>query len=362
MLSFLSAPRLFVINFTLFSVVTAILAIPVFVLAFVRLILPFGPVLSFVDRINQAVFYLWISNNAFLMWLTNRIKWDIQGADIEKIKGSCFIISNHVTWTDIVMLGQIYRGKIPITKFFLKHSLIYIPILGQACYSLGMPFLRRYSRNELLKNPKLKTKDIDATRTACQNLLQHPSTLVNFVEGTRFTPEKAKAQQSQYRHLMPPKAASLAIALGLIGPHIDCLLNTTLVYPGKHKGSIFMEMLCGRLKHVIARVEVMDKETINAHMVGDYLQDKQFKHTFTMYLRQLWQRKDDLIESLLQQNGYAASTSDASASTDAGDTNTDAAAAATTSDAQATEPEAKEKSTQQEKEPLSAPNRITASI
>ena len=123
-----------------------------------------------------------------------------------------------------------------------------------------------------------------------------------------------------------------------------------------------MEMLCGRLKHVIARVEVMDKETINAHMVGDYLQDKQFKHTFTMYLRQLWQRKDDLIESLLQQNGYAASTSDASASTDAGDTNTDAAAAATTSDAQATEPEAKEKSTQQEKEPLSAPNRITASI
>lgn len=360
MLSFLPAPLLFVINFTLISVVTAILAIPVFVLAFVRLILPFGPVLSFVDRINQAVFYLWISNNAFLMWLTNRIQWDIQGADIEKIKGSCFIISNHVTWTDIVMLGQIYRGKIPITKFFLKHSLIYIPILGQACYSLGMPFLRRYSRNELLKNPKLKTKDIDATRKACQNLLQHPSTLVNFVEGTRFTPEKAKAQQSQYRHLMPPKAASLAIALGLIGPHIDCLLNTTLVYPGEHKGSIFMEMLCGRLKHVIARVEVMDKETINAHMVGDYLQDKQFKHTFTMYLRQLWQRKDDLIESLLQQNGYAASTPDANTSADTNDIESSTAApavdASTTADVPATEAEAKatkKKSTQQEEnEPI----------
>ena len=370
MLSFLPAPLLFVINFTLISVVTAILAIPVFVLAFVRLILPFGPVLSFVDRINQAVFYLWISNNAFLMWLTNRIKWDIQGADIEKIKGSCFIISNHVTWTDIVMLGQIYRGKIPITKFFLKHSLIYIPILGQACYSLGMPFLRRYSRNELLKNPKLKTKDIDATRKACQNLLQHPSTLVNFVEGTRFTPEKAKAQQSQYRHLMPPKAASLAIALGLIGPHIDCLLNTTLVYLGEHKGSIFMEMLCGRLKHVIARVEVMDKETINTHMVGDYLQDKQFKHTFTMYLRQLWQRKDDLIESLLQQNGYAASTPDANTSADTNDTESSTAApavdASTTADVPATEAEAKatkKKSTQQEEnEPITARNRITASI
>lgn len=322
MLSFLPAPLLFVLNFTLISVVTLVLALPVFILAFVRLILPFAPVLGLVDRINQGVFYLWVSNNAFLMWLTNRIKWDIEGADIEKIKGSCFIISNHVTWTDIVMLGQIYRGKIPITKFFLKHSLIYIPILGQACYSLGMPFLRRYSRSELIKNPKLKMKDINATRKACHNLLSHPSSLVNFVEGTRYTKEKAAAQQSPYRHLMPPKAASLAIALGLIGSHIDCLLNTTLVYPGEHKSSIFMKMLSGRLTHVIARVEVIDKETVQKHMVGDYLRDKQFKHNFTMYLRDLWQQKDDLIERLLHPNATTAAAASASAAADAADTGT----------------------------------------
>lgn len=308
MLSFLPAPLLFLLNFTLISVVTVVLAIPVFALALVRLLLPFKFVLALVDKVNQAVFYLWVSNNSFLMWLTNRIKWDIKGADIKKIQGSCFIISNHVTWTDIVMLGHIYRGKIPITKFFLKHSLIYIPILGQACYSLGMPFLRRYSRNELLKNPKLKMKDINATRKACLNLLEHPSSLVNFVEGTRYTPQKAAAQKSPYRHLMPPKAASLAIALGLIGEHIDCMLNTTLIYPGKHEGSIFMQMLCGRLNHVIARVEVIDKETIAAHMVGDYLHDKQFKHAFTMYLRDMWQRKDEQIEALLHGTATAANT------------------------------------------------------
>lgn len=309
MLSFLPAPLLFLLNFTLISVVTVVLAIPVFTLALVRLLLPFKVVLALVDKVNQAVFYLWVSNNSFLMWLTNRIKWDIQGADIKKIQGSCFIISNHVTWTDIVMLGHIYRGKIPITKFFLKHSLIYIPILGQACYSLGMPFLRRYSRNELLKNPQLKMKDINATRKACLNLLEHPSSLVNFVEGTRYTPQKAAAQKSPYRHLMPPKAASLAIALGLIGEHIDCMLNTTLIYPGKHEGSIFMQMLCGRLKHVIARVEVIDKETIAKHMVGDYLYDKQFKHAFTMYLRDMWQRKDEQIEALLHGTDTATEAS-----------------------------------------------------
>ena len=314
MLSFLPASLLFLLNFTLISVVTVILAIPVFALALVRLLLPFKIVLALVDKVNQMAFYLWVSNNSFLMWLTNRIKWDIQGADIKKIQGSCFIISNHVTWTDIVMLGHIYRGKIPITKFFLKHSLIYIPILGLACYSLGMPFLRRYSRNELLKNPKLKMKDINATRKACLNLLEHPSSLVNFVEGTRYTPQKAAAQKSPYRHLMPPKAASLAIALGLIGKNIECMLNTTLIYPGKHEGSIFMQMLCGRLKHVIARVEVIDKETIAAHMVGDYLHDKQFKHAFTMYLRNMWQQKDEQIESLLHGTDTVSASAAAAAS------------------------------------------------
>lgn len=314
MLHFLPAPLLFVFNVTMISVVTAILAIPVFVLALVRLILPFKPVLDFVDAINQIVFRLWIANNAMLINLTNRIEWDVQGADIEKIKGSCFIIANHVTWTDIVMLGHIFRGKIPITKFFLKHSLIYIPILGQACYSLGMPFLRRYSRNEMLKNPKLKTKDIEATRKACHSLLFHPSTLVNFVEGTRYTKEKAAAQKSPYRHLMPPKAAGLAIALGLIGERIDCLLNTTLIYPGEHKGSIFVEMLCGRLKNFTARVEVIDQATIKEHLVGDYLHDKQFKHAFTMYLRDLWQRKDQQIAESLGED-YSAESTEANAAT-----------------------------------------------
>lgn len=335
MLSFLPAPILLLFNFTLIAIVTIILALPIFIQALIRLILPTKPVLAMIDRVNQVIFFIWTCNVAFILWLTNKTTWDIQGADIEKIKGSCFIISNHVTWTDIIMLGHIYRGKIPITKFFLKHSLIYIPVLGQACYSLGMPFLRRYSSNTLLKHPELKNKDINATRKACAQLLSEHSSLVNFVEGTRFTPAKAQAQKSPYRHLMQPKAASLAIALGLIGKHIDCLLNTTLIYPGKHKKSIFLEMMSGRLKHVIARVEVIDKATIEEHMIGDYLQDKQFKHTFTMYLRQMWQQKDELIERILQENGLTAACNPAALTTTAQEP---ATAAATTIKPEATVP------------------------
>lgn len=299
MLAFLPAPILFIINLIELTIVTLIAAIPMLLIALFKWI-PSKSVSNIINAINQTSFRIWIANNAFLMKLTNKIEWDIQG-EISKVEGSCIIISNHLSWTDIVMLGHIYKGKIPITKFFLKHSLIYIPVIGLVCYAIGMPFLRRYTREQLLRNPKLKTKDLNTTRKACLSLLEQPSSLINFVEGTRYTPEKAQAQKSPYTNLMPPKAASLAVALGLIGKDIDCLYNTTILYPHT-KGNIFLALLCGRLKKVIARVEKIE---LTDEWVGDYIGDKQFKHRFTLNLRQIWQRKDEQLTLIKRQEGLA---------------------------------------------------------
>ena len=299
MLSFLPGSILFVFNLVVLSVVTLILALPIFVGALIRLVLPVKPVLKLLDSLYQFIFWTWAHFLSFELALTNKTKWDIAGLDQVKVKGACMIISNHLSWADIVMLIVIYRGRIPITKFFLKHSLIYIPIIGQVCFALGMPFLRRYTRSEILKNPKLKTKDLDATRKACLSVIEHPTTLVNFVEGTRFTKAKAKAQKSPYQNLMPPKAASLAVALGIIGPKLDCILNTTLQYPKNDGGKVFIDLLKGRLHEVIARVEVIPAETIQNELTGDYMTDKQFKRRFTQKLRELWQAKDEQIAQLL---------------------------------------------------------------
>ena len=299
MLSFLPGPILLVFNLVVLSVVTLILALPIFVGALIRLVLPVKPVLKLLDSLYQSIFWTWAHFLSFELALTNKTKWDIAGLDQVKVNGACMIISNHLSWADIVMLIVIYRGRIPITKFFLKHSLIYIPIIGQVCFALGMPFLRRYTRSEILKNPKLKTKDLDATRKACLSVIEHPTTLVNFVEGTRFTKAKAKAQKSPYQNLMPPKAASLAVALGIIGPKLDCILNTTLQYPKNDGGKVFIDLLKGRLHEVIARVEVIPAETIQNELTGDYMTDKQFKRRFTQKLRELWQAKDEQIAQLL---------------------------------------------------------------
>ena len=299
MLHFLPAPILFVINFVWLSIGTTLIAIPVLLMAFIKLILPIRPVLKVVDVVNQLAFKCFCLNNAFLIRLTNKADWDIQGFENIKINGSCIIISNHVTWADIVLLCHVYRGRIPITKFFLKQSLIWIPVIGQVCYAVGMPFLRRYSRAKILKNPKLKNKDVNATRKACKSLVNYPSSLVNFVEGTRFTEAKAVAQKTPYQNLMPPKATSLAVALGIIGNNIDCILNTTLVYPDNKPGTnIFMSLLCGRLHKFAARVEVISKEEIQEHLIGDYLNDKQFKRNFNTKLRAIWQEKDESIAAI----------------------------------------------------------------
>lgn len=309
MLAFLPSPLLFVINFIMLSIVTLLVAIPMLFCALFKWI-PLKAVGSIINAVNQTAFRFWIANNAFLMWLTNKTEWDIQGiAELDKVKGSCIIISNHISWTDIVMLAHIYRGKIPITKFFLKHSLIYIPVIGLVCYAIGMPFLRRYTREQLLKNPKLKTKDIDSTRKACLSLLEHPSSLINFVEGTRHTEEKAQIHDSQYTNLMPPKAASLAVALGIIGNNIECLLNTTLLYPHT-EGNIFFALLCGRLKKVVARVEKIEPKE---EWVGDYLKDKQFKRKFTANLRDLWRKKDEQLTQIKIAEGLLPASAAATA-------------------------------------------------
>ena len=297
MIAFLPSPILFVINLCLIVFNTILIATPILVLAIFRLVLPFKPIIRIIEKSNLFLYKIWVQINSFTIALTNKIDWQLDTSSIPKIKNSCIIICNHQSWADIIMICHIFKGKIPVTKFFLKHSLIYIPFLGLACLGLGMPFLRRYSKQQLLKNPKLKYKDIESTNRACKRLIYSPSTLVNFVEGTRYTPQKAKLAKSSYEHLMPPKAASLGVALGQIGHDIDMLFNTTLRYPDNETDPFF-DMLKGRLKTVYATVEPIK---VTDNLVGDYLNEKQFKYSFTLWLRNLWERKDKELSLMYQK-------------------------------------------------------------
>ncbi len=109
---------------------------------------------------------------------------------LEQKKNVYLLISNHHSWADIVVLCVLFRKHIPMNKYFLKQQLAWVPFIGLACWALDMPFMRRYSRSYLIRHPERRGKDVETTRRSCEKFRSHPTTIVNFVEGSRFTEEK----------------------------------------------------------------------------------------------------------------------------------------------------------------------------
>jgi len=237
----------------------------------------------------------WISINNFNLWWTQRTRWDVRGMEGLSLDEWYLVISNHQTWVDIVVLQKVFNRRIPFLKFFLKKELIWVPILGIAWWALDYPFMKRYSPSFIKKHPHLKGKDIEITRKACKKFKSLPVSIMNFVEGTRFTREKHDRQKSPFRHLLKPKAGGIGFVLSTMGEQLSGIVNVTIMYPGGDTS--FWSFLCGRIKEI--RV-IVEKLPVTPELLGDYIEDKEYQATFQEWLNDLWSRKDALIESSLK--------------------------------------------------------------
>ncbi len=186
-----------------------------------------------------------------------------------------------------------FMDKVPMLKFFLKKELIWVPILGLAWWALDFPFMRRYSSEFLEKNPHLRGKDLESTKKACEKFRTIPVCVVNFVEGTRFRPEKHKRQKSPYIHLLNPKAGGVAFVVSAMGDCIQKIINVTIVYPDGADN--FWGFISGRIRRIIVDVEVLP---ITSDIRGDYFNDAEFKKKFCNWINTLWKEKDIKITRL----------------------------------------------------------------
>lgn len=263
--------------------------------ALLRLLLPFKAVRLLVDPITLVVAESWISCNSGWMRLTQKLDWDVQGVEGLDPKSWYLVNSNHQSWVDIFVLQHLLNRKIPLLKFFIKQELIWVPIMGLAWWALDFPFMRRHSEEYLRKHPEMRGKDQETTRKACEKFALIPTSVMNFLEGTRFTQAKHAKQQSPYRYLLKPKAGGIALALDALGAKFDSILDVTIVYP---QGiPTFMDFMAGRVERVIVRVR---KVPVPRHLVGgDYGQDPEFRKAFAEWVQLLWQQKDAQIEALL---------------------------------------------------------------
>ncbi|WP_226573706.1 acyltransferase [Mangrovibacter yixingensis] len=301
-MSRLFATIVLLLSIFLTVLVTVFFSVPIICAGLIKLLLPVPGVWRAISLFCNACMQGWCTSLAVLLRLNPFLKWDTEGLEGLSKQNWYLLICNHQSWADIVVLCVLFRRHIPVTKYFLKQQLAWVPFLGLACWALDMPFMRRYSRSYLLRHPEQRGKDVETTRRSCEKFRSHPTTIVNFVEGSRFTEEKQHTLRSPYQHLLPPKAAGVAMALNVLGEQFDKLLNVTLCYP-ENRAKPFRDMLSGKMTRIVVRINLVSvNETESLH--GDYVNDKSFKRYFQRWLNDLWLKKDQQLDELYKTKGF----------------------------------------------------------
>ena len=250
-----------------------------------------------VDETNIRITNSWLSiNNWLIDHVLPNTQWDISiDPELElNMQGRYLMTCNHQSWVDTTVNQYFGLTRMPLTRFFTKWELIFIPFVGQAFKILGFPMMKRHSKAEIAKNPELKTRDMDEARKACEQLLSQPFTLLNYLEGTRYTQEKHDQQKSAYQNLLNPKAGGLALALNILGNQIDALVDMTIVYPDGVPG--YGDFWLGEVPRIAVNLR---KISIPDWVLGgNYEDDPKYKERFQIWVDELWTEKDQLITQM----------------------------------------------------------------
>jgi len=268
------------------------------VVALFKLLIPITASRVFFSKILVIIAESWIAiNSTAFRWIHGQ-KIHIDALPELNKEAWYLVVANHQSVTDIPILQSVFNKRIPFLKFFLKQVLIWVPFLGLAWWALDFPFMKRYSRETLAKKPHLKGKDMEATRKSCEQFQHFPTSVINFVEGTRFTPAKHDKQESPYQYLLKPKAGGVGFVLGAMGEQMRTLLLVTLVYQPKPPS--MWEYLSGDFEQVHVEVE---KITIpDSLLQKNYITDVKFKQELFNWLEQVWYKQDSKLSNYYGQS------------------------------------------------------------
>ena len=262
--------------------------------AIVKFLLPIPALRRLLSRVMTALAEGWIGTNNALFRVMGSLPLDMRGLEGLSTREWYLVVSNHQSWVDILVLQAVFNRRIPFLKFFLKQQLIWVPFLGLAWWALDFPFMRRHSPEYLEKHPEKRGEDLDVTRRACEKFRLIPTSVMNFVEGTRFTERKHAAFKSPYRHLLPPRPGGTSFVLSAMGGMLHSMLDDTIAYTGRIPS--FWDLCCGRLGTVT--VDIRRRPIDERLAAGDYAGDPAFRARFKEWLAALWTEKDELLDRL----------------------------------------------------------------
>jgi 1-acyl-sn-glycerol-3-phosphate acyltransferase len=297
MLSFLPAPVIGVLNSLLLLLNTLVWCLLLYIPALLKLTIPHKGFGVLCTKLIIRVAEMWVACNSGWMKLTQGTCWEVTGAEELKQESWYLVLSNHQSWVDILAMQRVFHGKAPFLKFFLKQQLVWVPVIGLAWWGLDFPFMKRYSRQYLVKHPEKRGEDMKVTRRACEKFQHTPVSIMNFVEGTRFTPAKHAAQKSPYTHLLPPKAGGVGFVLDAMGDSVKTLVDLTIAYPGG--APTFWQFLCGQVPEIKMEIHTV---AIPDNLKGrNYMADSEYRRNVKLWLAEQWQAKDQRLTQMLGQ-------------------------------------------------------------
>ena len=270
---------------------------PLLLVGVFKALLPFDRVRRACNPLLTGLAESWIAFNGWLWDCFTHTGLHVQSDAVLHSDGHYLVLANHQSWVDILVLQKVFNRRIPLLRFFLKRQLVWVPLLGLAWWALDFPFMGRYTKKQIARDPALARRDIDATRRACEKFRAIPVSIMNFVEGTRFTPAKHAAQGAPYQHLLKPKSGGVVFVLDAMGDGLQAILDVTIAYPGGRPS--LLDLLADRVPEV--RVQVRQRPIPQAMVRGDYQNDRGFRVQFQQWMNGLWQDKDAEIARMLAQ-------------------------------------------------------------
>lgn len=235
--------------------------------------------------------FLWVHINFYIVKIVGNLKFNIDGGehlkDLPKDKWY-LLISNHQSWTDVLILQFIFKKNLPFQKYFVKEQMRKFPVMGFVWDAIDCPFLKRSDNKNNDSN-----SDIELIKEKSKKFKLLPASIVSFVEGTRYSTKKHAEQNSAYKHLLKPKAGGIACVLSELNREIKSIIDTTLCYVPRN--SNFWDLFSGRLHNISVKIKVLD--------VPKWLQEKhekkanysEYKQQMQDWLHEMWLAKDEFL-------------------------------------------------------------------
>ena len=246
------------------------------------------------ERMDKIIWW-WTGGNRWLLKRLDLIEPDIDWKHIDDVSLDKWylVISNHQSWTDIILLQSYLYGRIPPLKFFTKQQLIWVPGIGLAMYVLGFPYVKRVSKAQIKANPNLRNADRDNIAEACKGFKNHPTSILNFLEGTRRTSAKQLNQSSDYKNLLRPKIGGIEYVIKDMGDNLHKLIDVTIVYPdGTPTFWQFVKGECRSVKFVVSHHEIPKEVLVD--------NDIERRSSLSGWIKTIWMQKDQQISEMTQ--------------------------------------------------------------